>query len=61
MKETLRHYPIAATATSRRCTKHTKVGNIEIEKGTDIIVDVLTIHKDKKVWGQDAEEYRPER
>ncbi|KAI6180979.1 putative cytochrome P450 CYP13A8 [Aphelenchoides besseyi] len=61
-REVLRFHPIAQSAVSRRCMVTTKLCNgLLVEKGTDVIVDLLSIHFDKKTWGDDAEEFRPER
>ncbi|CAB04112.1 Cytochrome P450 [Caenorhabditis elegans] len=61
IKETLRMYPLGALANSRRCMRSTKIGNYEIEKGVDILCDTWTLHYDKSIWGEDAEEFKPER
>ena len=39
----------------------TKIGNYEIEEGVDVMCDTWTLHSDKKIWGEDAEEFKPER
>uniref|UniRef100_A0A1I7UFL6 Cytochrome P450 n=1 Tax=Caenorhabditis tropicalis TaxID=1561998 RepID=A0A1I7UFL6_9PELO len=61
MKETLRLYPLGTLANSRRCMRATKLGNIEVEPGTMVQVDTWSLHTDKKIWGDDANEFRPER
>ncbi|CDO71513.1 hypothetical protein BN946_scf184910.g12 [Trametes cinnabarina] len=39
-----------------------KVQNgIRIAKGTPIFIPILAINRDKKLWGEDAHEFRPER
>jgi len=46
---------------NRRCEETTTLGDITIEKGTYVSADLFTLHRDKKVWGEDAEEFKPER
>ncbi|TKR68100.1 hypothetical protein L596_024134 [Steinernema carpocapsae] len=61
MKETLRLYPLAALGVSRECMKTTQLENWKIEKGTLVLADVLSTQRDPKLWGDDADEFRPER
>ncbi|PAV78173.1 hypothetical protein WR25_26186 [Diploscapter pachys] len=60
-KETLRMYPLASSVTSRLCMKTTKVGNMEIEEGTFVLANAWAIHYDKEIYGQDADQFVPER
>ena len=34
-------------------------GEIEIPKGLGIIIHFAIMHRDKKVWGDDADEFNP--
>ncbi|CAL2031260.1 unnamed protein product [Caenorhabditis brenneri] len=61
MKETLRLYPLGAFANSRKCMRATRLGGVEVEAGTMVQVDTWTLQTDKKIWGEDAEEFKPER
>nr|CAD2183379.1 unnamed protein product [Meloidogyne enterolobii] len=46
---------------NRICEETTTLGNIILEKGTNISIDSLTLHRDPKLWGEDAEEFKPEK
>ncbi|KAK1231562.1 hypothetical protein PQX77_005296 [Marasmius sp. AFHP31] len=35
--------------------------HLEVKKGQPIVVPILAINKDKSLWGEDAEEFKPER
>lgn len=48
-------------ATSLGSDDPDKEKKIFIEKDTFVQADVLSIHFDKKLWGDDAEEFLPER
>uniref|UniRef100_A0A7E4V8E1 Cytochrome P450 n=1 Tax=Panagrellus redivivus TaxID=6233 RepID=A0A7E4V8E1_PANRE len=61
MKEVLRLAPIATGAISRECMESTTLGNIPIEKGTNVWIDLVTLNQNKEIWGDDASEFRPER
>ncbi|CAD6192052.1 unnamed protein product [Caenorhabditis auriculariae] len=61
IKETLRLYPLAALANSRRCMNPTILGGIPIEKDTFIWLDTWSIHRDTSVWGENAKDFVPER
>ncbi|CAF0926627.1 unnamed protein product [Brachionus calyciflorus] len=62
VKEVLRIYPIANSAVARRCTKSTKVKNIDVPEGLVIAVDVMSLHFDKDLWGPvDPNEFYPPR
>ncbi|KAL7080595.1 hypothetical protein ACQ4LE_000418 [Meloidogyne hapla] len=61
LKETLRLCPIATDVLIRKCEKTTTLGDITIEKGTVVSTDLFTLHRDKKIWGEDSEEFKPER
>lgn len=61
MKEVLRLHPIAAVALNRTAAKDIKLGNVEIEEGTCVHVDTFGIHYNKEIWGEDADQFNPER
>ncbi|RCN49007.1 unspecific monooxygenase [Ancylostoma caninum] len=61
VKEGLRMYPTANVANSRRCMKSTTLGDVEIHEGEYVLADTFTLHYDPEIWGEDANEFRPER
>eukprot|EP00731_Ephydatia_muelleri_P014507 Em0008g227a len=42
------------------CTENIQLGGIDIPKGTAVIVPVMSIHQDPKIW-EDPMNFRPER
>ncbi|KAF8375501.1 hypothetical protein PRIPAC_81930 [Pristionchus pacificus] len=61
IKESLRHYPLGSIAHTRECTRTCEIGGFRFEAGDMVQVDTWSMHMDKDVWGEDAEEFRPER
>ncbi|KAH7695353.1 CBN-CYP-13A1 protein, partial [Aphelenchoides avenae] len=64
IKEALRLYPLASFVQARMCMEPCTVGKddpIEVPKGLVIQVDAWSIQRDKSVWGEDPEDFRPER
>ncbi|GMT17117.1 hypothetical protein PFISCL1PPCAC_8414, partial [Pristionchus fissidentatus] len=60
-KETLRFFPLGAFANSRQCMKETDVCGLTIEQGTNVQVDTYGLHFDAEIWGDDVNEFIPER
>lgn len=58
--EVLRLYP-PAIAQYLHTYKETKIGDICIPAGVDITLPTLLIHHDPELWGDDSEEFKPER
>ncbi|KAL3120379.1 hypothetical protein niasHT_009204 [Heterodera trifolii] len=61
VKETLRLLPIATNVLNRTCCQTTTLGDITVEKGTAVVCDILSLHHNKTLWGEDADKFRPER
>ncbi|XP_038905687.1 cytokinin hydroxylase-like [Benincasa hispida] len=60
INESLRLYP-PATVLPRMAFEDIKVGDLEIPKGLSIWIPVLAIHHSEELWGEDANEFKPER
>ncbi|GMR30907.1 hypothetical protein PMAYCL1PPCAC_01102, partial [Pristionchus mayeri] len=61
IRESLRHYPLASFVVSRECQQDTTIGSLQLKKGDNVLTDTWSMHMDKDIWGEDAEEFRPER
>jgi cytochrome P450 len=59
-QEILRLYP-PVSATGREAVVDTTIANTPIPKGTTIIISLLAINTSTALWGDDAQEFRPER
>lgn len=59
LNETLRLYPTAAAFT-RQPYKDDTVGGYLLPKGSAITALTIMLHRDKSIWGADAEEFNPE-
>ncbi|KAK8969152.1 Cytochrome P450 71A1 [Platanthera guangdongensis] len=61
IKESLRLHPPGPLPPPRECMKDTKVAGYHIPAKTRVYVSVWSIGRDPKYWGDDAEDFRPER
>lgn len=61
IKETLRLFPVGWFACSRQCVTPTTLGDIYIDAGVRIEADVGAVHLSKDIWGDNAEDFVPER
>ncbi|XP_031500884.1 cytochrome P450 72A397-like [Nymphaea colorata] len=60
LNEVLRLYP-PVTFLIRRTYKNVKLGDLNLPEGARLILPLLLIHHDRKLWGDDAVEFKPER
>jgi len=60
IKEGLRKFPPGGSITGRKAAKDIVIGNIQIPAGTGIIINLLSMSNDPKIWG-DPDVVRPER
>ncbi|KAG5222203.1 cytochrome P450 family protein [Salix suchowensis] len=60
INESLRLYP-PATLLPRMAFEDIKLGDLHIPKGLQIWIPVLAIHHSKEIWGEDANEFNPDR
>nr|XP_027079810.1 cytochrome P450 CYP72A219-like [Coffea arabica] len=58
--EVLRLYP-PVTGLFRYTVQRTKVGDISIPAGVEVYLPIMLLHHDSEYWGDDAEEFKPER
>lgn len=58
--EVLRLYP-PVTGLFRYAIQRTKVGNISIPAGVEVYLPIMLLHHDSEYWGDDAQEFKPER
>ncbi|KAL3528583.1 hypothetical protein ACH5RR_007905 [Cinchona calisaya] len=60
VKETMRMHPVAPMLVPRCAREDCKVNGYDIQKGTQVLVNVWTIGRDPELWDK-PEEFRPER
>lgn len=60
LQEVLRLYPPAITLT-RVTEKECSLGKVSVPAGVQLMLPVILLHRDRRVWGDDAEEFNPER
>ncbi|CAG8682113.1 12834_t:CDS:2 [Racocetra persica] len=59
--ETLRLFPVTLGGIMRQTTKDTIISNYLIPKDTIVSASVWRLHRSKQIWGQDVDEFVPER
>jgi len=60
MNEVLRLYPPSPNV-QRQAREDIQVNDLLIPNGTNMWIDVVAMHHDPKLWGEDANEFKPER
>ncbi|GJY70819.1 cytokinin hydroxylase-like protein [Tanacetum coccineum] len=60
INESLRLYP-PATVLPRMAFEEIKLGDLHIPKGLSIWIPVLAIHHSEEIWGEDVNEFNPNR
>ncbi|KAL3527053.1 hypothetical protein ACH5RR_011709 [Cinchona calisaya] len=60
INESLRLYP-PASVLPRMAFEDIKLGDLHIPKGLSIWIPVLAIHHSEEIWGEDANEFKPDR
>lgn len=62
INESLRLYPPVPGLACRQASADCELSNgMKIEKGVNIIPSVYSIHRDKSIWGENANKFQPER
>lgn len=60
IKEALRVFP-TVPAIARKATKSIQLRGYKIPSGTAIGIDIFSVHRSKKYWGDDVQQFIPER
>ncbi|XP_057792343.1 cytochrome P450 CYP72A219-like isoform X2 [Salvia miltiorrhiza] len=60
LHEALRLYPPAALL-ARTSQKECRFGEVSLPAGVMLVLPAILLHRDPKIWGHDAKEFKPER
>ncbi|XP_062102602.1 cytochrome P450 81Q32-like [Humulus lupulus] len=61
ISETLRLYPAAPLLVPHYSSEDCTIKGFDIPRGTILLVNAWAIHRDPKIWGDNAESFKPER
>ncbi|XP_064623780.1 cytochrome P450 3A24-like [Lineus longissimus] len=61
ISEVLRLHPVAPSGVTRMCIEETTVKGIHFPRGLSVVADVRTLHSDPELWGNNPEEFDPDR
>ncbi|KAG2378567.1 hypothetical protein C9374_008206 [Naegleria lovaniensis] len=61
LKENLRLYPPIALLPGRMLQSSQVIDGYKVPKGFVVSLNIFSLHRNPQVWGEDAEEFRPER
>jgi cytochrome P450 len=61
IKENLRLYTPGPTSILRKAIKSQTIGGYKIEPGQHVECSYYSMHRNPQIWGEDANEFRPER
>uniref|UniRef100_A0A182SVX7 Cytochrome P450 n=1 Tax=Anopheles maculatus TaxID=74869 RepID=A0A182SVX7_9DIPT len=60
IKESMRLFPVAPLI-GRETIEPVKLGNIVVPPGVTLLINILTVHRNKQLWGERADVFDPDR